>query len=144
MRKLLLASIVVLAMLPVGAAARGFRGGFHSGFHGGFHGPVIAPRVWLGYGWYDPFWGPYPYPYTYAPYVHTRSDTGKVKLETDAKSAKVYINGSYAGTVKELKTISLRSGDYTIELRAPDGRRYEEKVYVVPGKTIHLQPDPDL
>ena len=131
MRKLLLASIVVMAMLPVSAAARGRHG---------FVRPVIVPHFWYGYSWYDPFWGPYPY----MPYTYTRSDTGRVKLETSAKNAEVYIDGSYAGTVKELKTISLRSGAYTIELREPGGRHYEEKVYVIPGKTIHLHPDPDL
>jgi PEGA domain len=133
MRKLLLAGIVALAMLPASAAAHGRRGVFFR--------PVIVPHVWVGYGgWYDPFWGPYPY----TPYVYSHSDAGKVKLETKAKDAAVYIDGSYAGTVRDLKTISLRSGSYTIEIRAPGGRHYEEKIYVIPGKTIHLRPDPDL
>jgi PEGA domain len=133
MRKLLLASILALAMLPASAAARGRRGGFYR--------PVIVPQVWFGYGWQNPFWGPYPY---YQPYAYARPNTGKVKLETNAKDAEVYINGSYAGTVGDLKSIPLKSGSYTIELREPGGRQYQEKVYVVPGKTIHLHPDPDL
>ncbi len=123
----------MLAMLPVSAAARGHRGGFYR--------PVIVPHVWFGYGGgFGPYWG---YPY-YQPYMYSRPNTGKVKLETDAKDAKVYINGSYAGTVGELKAIQLKGGSYTIELRDPNGQSYQEKIYVVPGKTLHLHPDPDL
>jgi hypothetical protein len=131
MRKLLLAGIVVMALLPVSAAAHGRRGVFIR--------PVIVPRAWYGFGWYDPFWGPYPY----RPYVYSEPTTGKVKLDTKDKSAEVYVDGSYAGTVKELKSLRLRGGSYTIEVRGPGDRNYAEKVYVVPGKTIHLDPDRD-
>jgi hypothetical protein len=129
MRRLLLAAIVLMAILPVGAAAHGRRAVFVR--------PVIVPYGW--YGWHDPFWGPSPY----RPYVFTRSNDGKVKIETKAKDANVYINGSFAGTVRELKTMKLRSGSYKIEIRKPGSSQYGEQIYVVPGKTIHLYPGLD-
>jgi len=131
MRKLLLATIVLTMMLPVAASARG-RGHRHV-----YTRPVIVPYGW--YGWHDPFWGSYPY----RPYVFTPSNEGKVKIETKAKDAKVYIDGSFAGTVGDLKTMKLKSGSYKIEIRDAGGRRYGEQVYVVPGKTVRLYPDLD-
>ena len=68
-------------------------------------------------------------------------NAGQVKLETKVKDAQVFIDGSYAGTVGQLKTLTLRPGTYTIELRAPGLARYAEKVYVVAGKKITLNPD---
>ena len=40
-----------------------------------------------------------------------------------------------------LKTMHLRPGSYTIELRAAGLRPYAEKIYVVAGKTLHLHPE---
>jgi hypothetical protein len=53
----------------------------------------------------------------------------------------VYIDGAYAGTVGKLKTLHLRPGSYNIELRAPGYMRYAERIYVTPGKTLHVNPD---
>jgi hypothetical protein len=53
----------------------------------------------------------------------------------------VYINGAYAGTVGKLKTLYLRPGSYNIELRAPGYMQYAERIYVTPGKTLHVKPD---
>lgn len=136
MRKLLLVGIILMAMLPVAANARG------RGHRQVFVRPAIVPYGYGGYGWYgwhDPFWDPYPY----RPYVFSRSNDGKVKIETKAKDAKVYINGSFAGTVGDLKTMTLKSGSYKIEVRKPGSRQYGEQVYVVPGKTIRLYPGLD-
>jgi hypothetical protein len=82
-------------------------------------------------------WGPYGFydGYYYAPAIST------VKFDTSVKGAEVFVNGAYAGTVSELKTLHLVPGTYNIELRAPDGARYTEKVYLQAGKTFHLNPD---
>jgi len=53
----------------------------------------------------------------------------------------VFINGSYAGTVRQLKTMTLRSGKYKIEIRAPGRTPFEQQIYVVAGKTMKLHPD---
>jgi hypothetical protein len=95
---------------------------------------VVAPS--FGWGWYSPYWEPYPYGYyNYAPM------TGAVKFDTDVKDAEVYINGAFAGTVRKLKTMNLQPGSYNIEVRAPGREQFEKKVYVAAGKTLHLNPN---
>lgn len=121
MRKLLVIGAVLMATLPLSAAVF-VRGGY-------FGGPA--------YGMYSPYWGPY----GYGPYVTARPTMGKVKLDTKVKDAEVFINGSFAGTVGKLKSMWLREGTYNIEVRAAGRTPFAEKVYVVPGKTLHLHPD---
>ncbi len=122
MRKLLIAGIAVMTMLPLTVAARGRIGVFM--------GPAFAPL-----GWYGPLYAPYPYgPYYGVP------NAGEVKLDTKVKDAEVFINGAYAGTAGKLKTMWMRPGTYTIELRAAGLAPYTEKVFVVPGKTVHVTP----
>ena len=123
MKSLLLVSVAFVAMLPMTALARGRVGVFV--------GPGFGP-----YGWYSPYYGMYPYgPYFGAP------NAGEVKLDTKIKDAEVFINGSYAGTVGKLKTMTLRSGKYKIEIRAPGRTPFEQQIYVVAGKTIKLHPE---
>jgi hypothetical protein len=95
-----------------------------------------------GYGYYGgPYWGPSWYPgYAYYPaypggYVY-RSGLGQIKLYADSRD-EVLIDGAYAGTVKDLKSIWLRPGTYDLELRS-QGRSYFRRVYVLSGKTIKL------
>jgi PEGA domain len=64
-----------------------------------------------------------------------------VKLDTKVKDAQVFINGAYAGTTKENKTMHLRPGSYNIEIREGGQSAFNQQVYVAPGKTIHLQPE---
>ena len=123
MKKLVMLCIAaVMMMAPLAAFGRPVR-------------VLVAPA--FGWGWYSPYWGPYPYPgyYGYAP------ATGAVKFDTDVKDAEVYINGAYAGTVGKLKTMNLRPGSYDIEVRVPGLTQFDKKVYVAAGKTLHLNPD---
>ena len=105
--------------------------------------PLAAPaavRVFvgppaLGYGFYSPYWGPGPYGY-YAPYANA----GTVKIDSKAKEAEVFVNGAYAGLVKDNKTMHFRQGSYTIEIRVAGGSTFSENVFVTAGKTIHIAP----
>ena len=94
----------------------------------------VGPRIGYG-GWYGPAYGPY----AYGPYA-VGTNAGQVKLETKVKDAQVFVNGAFAGTAGKLKTMWLRPGNYTIEMRAPGMARYAEKIYVVGGKKITLNP----
>jgi PEGA domain len=122
----LAAALMTLAPTTASAAIRGgvFVGGprFYGGWYGGYWGP---------YYW-GPYWGPYSYGYPYA---------GEVKLDTKVKDAQVFINGSYAGTTKEDKTMHLRPGSYKIEIREGERTAFSQDVYVAAGKTIHLHPE---
>jgi hypothetical protein len=90
---------------------------------------VGAPMI--GYGYYGP--GPYGF---YAPH----SDAGTVKIDSKANDAGVFVNGSYAGTVKNNKTMHLSQGNYTIEIRNAGATMFSENVYVTAGKTLHINP----
>ena len=118
----LAAALMTLAPISASAAVRGF---------------VVVGRPYYG-GWYSPFWGPYwgPYwGYSYYP------NSGEVKLDTKVKDAEVFINGSYAGTTHDNKTMHLRPGNSSIEIREAGQPRFDQKVYVVAGKTLHLHPE---
>jgi hypothetical protein len=123
---ILAASLMTLAPMNASAAVRAFVG----------FGRPYYYRPYYG-GWYSPFWGPY-----WAPYggYYAHPNAGEVKLDTKVKDAQVFINGAYAGTTKENKSMYLRPGSYNIEIRG-FGNRFAERVYVVAGKTLHLHPE---
>jgi hypothetical protein len=120
MRKglLILAGALLMAVAPItsSAAVRVMVGG---GYYGGF---------------YSPYWGSYWGPGYYGVY----NNSGEVKLDTKVKDAQVFIDGAYAGTSQQNKTMHLRPGSYNIEIREAGRVQYSEKVYVVAGKTLHL------
>ena len=122
-RKLLLVGAALVVTLPAGAAVRYVGGGF--GFGPAFGG-------W-GYG-YPPYYGG-----AYSVVV-THPGAGEVKLDTKIKDADVFVNGAYAGTAKELKTMWMRQGAYNFEVRSPGRPTFAEKIYVVTGKTVHVRP----
>jgi len=64
-----------------------------------------------------------------------------VKLDTKVKDAQVFINGSYAGTTHENRTMHLRPGDYNIEIRENGQTPFAQKIYVAAGQTLHLHPE---
>ena len=53
----------------------------------------------------------------------------------------VFVDGGYAGTVGKLKSLHLRPGTYSIELRGASATPYTERVYVAAGKTVRLNPN---
>src|SRR5258708_14930725 len=123
MRKLFLVSIMLMALLPAAAFARG-------------RGVVVVGPGFAPYGWYGPYYGPY----SYGPY--SIANAGQVKLDTQVKEAEVFIEGSYAGKVRELKTMMMRPGSYDISVRAPGRETFEQKVYVVAGTSSNFKPPP--
>jgi len=117
---MLAAAVMTFAPMSAPAAVRGF---------------VVVGGPYYG-GYYRPFWGPYWGPaYGYYP------NSGEVKLDTKVADAQVFINGAFAGTTHENKSMHLRPGSYNIEIREAGARRYAETVYVVAGKTLHLHPE---
>jgi hypothetical protein len=133
MKKLLLTCMTAaVLMLPAAAQAMPHFVG------GGRFGVFVGPS--FGWGWYNPYWG-YWGPYGYYGGYYYGPATGAVKFDTRVKDAEVFINGAYAGTVGKLKTLHLRPGSYNLELRAPGGMQYAERIYVAPGKTLHVNPD---
>jgi len=119
---ILAAALMTLAPVSASAAVRGF-----VVYGGGFYRPYWGPY----WGWGPSYYGPY--------YVHPIA--GEVKLDTKVKDAQVFIDGAFAGTTKQNKSMYLRPGSYNIEIREAGQRRYGERIYVVAGKTLHLHPE---
>ena len=122
MRKLFLIGIVLTTLLSATAFARG-------------PAVVVVGPGFGPYGWYGSYYGPYPYG------SYLVANVGQVKLDTHVKEADVFIDGSYAGTIRDLKTMMMRAGSYDISVRAPGRDIFEQKVYVVAGKTLKLRPE---
>lgn len=125
---LLILAAAAMMLAPVSAsAARVFiRGG------GGFYAPYWGP-YWGPYS----YWGPY-YGYGYGEGYYPNS--GQVKLDTKVKDAGVFINGAYAGTTHDNRTMHLRPGNYKLEIKQGGATQYAETIYVTAGKTIHINP----
>ena len=119
---LLILAVSVMALAPVSAPAA-------------VRGYVSVGRPYYG-GYYAPYWGP-----VYGGYYTANGSAGEVKLDTKVKDAGVFINGAYAGTTHQNKSMYLRPGTYNIEIKEAGSVRYAEKVYVVAGKTLHLHPE---
>src|SRR5215472_11993628 len=118
------AALMTLAPMSASAAVRGV---------------VVVGRPYYG-GFYRPFWGAYWGPGWGTPYF-AYPNAGEVKLDTKVKDAGVFINGAYAGTTHENKTLRLRPGSYNIEIREAGRTQFAERVYVVAGKTLKLHPE---
>lgn len=96
-------------------------------FIGGYFGPAFYGPAY--YGWYGPVYA-YPAP---------GPNVGKIKFDTKMKDAGIFVDGGYAGTVRQLGTFPLRPGTHNIELRSPDGQTiFQQKVDVLAGKTLKL------
>jgi hypothetical protein len=101
---------------------------------------VVVARPYFGYGgFYRPYWGPYWGGYYGGYYAHPNA--GEVKIDTKVKDASVFINGAYAGTTHENKSMYLRPGSYNIEIRQGDRVAFAQKVFVSTDKTIKLHPE---
>ena len=119
---ILAAALMTLAPMSASAAVRVF-----------VRGPVVYR------GWYAPYWGPYWGPYAYAYGYYPNS--GEVKIDTKVKDAQVFINGAFAGTTHDNKTMHLRPGTYNIEIRENGATAFSQKVYVSIEHTVHIRPE---
>ena len=126
-KTMLTLAAAVMTLLPMSASAQ-LRGGV-----------VIVNRPFYGGGFYRPYWGSYWGP-AYNPYYFSNPNAGEVKLDTKVKNAEVFINGAFAGTTHDNKTMHLRPGNYKIEIREEGSTRFAENVFVVAGKTLHITP----
>lgn len=90
---------------------------------------------------WHPFWGYYP-PFYPDGYFGPGNAKGELKLTGAPKDASVYVNGAYAGTVAHLKSFWLEPGAYDLAVTTADGRRFQQRVYMLTGKTLKLEAKP--
>lgn len=131
MKKLMVVALAFATLMPATASARVVVG--------------IRPMIGFGYGygygpyWGGPYWGPAPYYSSFV--VSARPSTGAVKFDTNEKSANVFVNDAFVGTVEQVKTLHLIPGTYEIQVTEPGRASFGEKVFVAPGATLKLHPD---
>jgi hypothetical protein len=134
--KISLASACLMALmtLPVSVSAANRHGYF--------------PYGW-GWGWngcWGPYWtGPYEfYPFWEGPYETYEPVNGKIKLEHVDEQDNVFLDGSFIGTAGDVKTIKLRAGLHSLEIKhwgkdaLWDKDVLKERVFIVASKTIKL------
>jgi len=110
------------------------------GFYPGVYPYYPFDYYGLAATWWNPFWGFYP-PFP-AGYFGQGDDKGELKLSGVPKNASVYVNGGYAGPADHLKSFWLDPGVYDLGVSVPDRRHYEQRVYVLTGKTLHIDAKP--
>jgi hypothetical protein len=138
MSKILKGSAIALLALLIAAPAASARG---RGFSVRPHYYHFYAYPYLGWGWGWGF-GPWYGPYAWGPGYYRYPKTGEVKIETKQKGDSIYVDGGYAGVTGKLKKFRLKPGNHTIELRSPSGQTiYQERVYVIPGKTLKIHAD---
>jgi PEGA domain len=114
-----------LGGIMVGAGYTRWSGGWCCGY---------GPWGYPGYFGWDPFfYSPY-----YAGGFAWGPNMGEVKLRTDRKDAEVFLDGAYAGTAAERKSMWLDPGVYSLEVRAPGKAAYTKRIYVLSGKSLRI------
>jgi hypothetical protein len=89
---------------------------------------------WPSYWYYPPFYPPF-----YAPGYSISGQGGEVRLETNAKTAEVYLNSAFAGIAGQLKSFWLAPGVYELEVRSENRVIFQQRIYVLTGKTIRVK-----
>jgi hypothetical protein len=124
------ACLTALTALPVSTAAASKHGYYPYGWGWDVGPPWIRPYE------LSPSWeGPYE---TYEP------SNGKIKLKHVDKQDNIFLDGSFIGTVGDVKTIKLRPGTHSLEIKhwgkdaLWDKDVLKEQVSVIAGKTIKL------
>ncbi len=94
------------------------------------------PGDWVAASFWYPIASPYPF---YATDAFRYGDgRGEIRLTTDPKESKVYIDGGYAGTADKLKTLWLDPGAYDLTVSAPGREDFHQRLYVLSGKSLKI------
>lgn len=131
--------------IRLGAISVGAGYAHHSGPYYGYpYYPYYRP-AWMPWLW-DAYWTPaYMHPF-YHPAYYTGfargADKGEVRLVAEPKHAEVYLDGAYAGTAGDLRSMWLNPGAYNLEVRAAGREKFEKRIYVLTGKTLKLEATP--
>jgi hypothetical protein len=107
-----------------------------------FYGPYSYPNYgwdFAGYPWwpYSGFWSPLYFPGLIPGFAQSVGK-GEIKLDSSEKDAEVYIDGAYAGMVRDLKSIWLDAGAYDLELKGEGDRFFQKRIYILSGKSLKI------
>ena len=104
----------------------------------------MAPPLYVGYGFYDPFWSwGYPgwgYPGWYGP---SFAGFGSARLQVTPRQAEVYVDGYLAGIVDEFdgvfQRLSVAPGEHELTIYLEGYRTFTQKLLFRPGATIDIK-----
>ena len=116
-----------------------------------------ARRVWVGggfyrpyyYGYYDPFWSPFYGPYGYGAWRHPYYQYGgygassAVRLQVTPPETEVFVDGYYVGLVDSFdgffQRLRLPPGDHEVELYLAGHESVRRRLYLSPGETYRVR-----
>ena len=105
----------------------------------GYFGPGFGGYYGNYYGYYGGYYGGPGYSSVPVVYGHAH-DTGSLRLQVSPRTAKVFVDGGYAGTVDDydgtFQSLKLESGSYAIRLEAPGYRTIEFDVRITPAQKV--------
>ena len=153
-------AVLVLLLFPFSIPSHadgGFRvwvgggyGGFGMGFARGHVGGYYA-RPYHPYRRYYPYYAPYYAPgwgvpgpvvygarYVYVPDARPSGKLGKIQLDGADRMDRVYLDGGYAGIAGDLKTITIKPGNYNLEVKRGGAGIFAQRVAVLGGKTLKI------
>ena len=121
-------------------------GAGYSHFSGPSYYPYAYPFGYAPFGFYPgdwvaaSFWYPIasPYPFYAADAFRYGDGRGEIRLTTDPKEAKIYIDGGYAGTADKLKNLWLDPGAYDLTISAVGREDFHQRLYVLSGKSLKI------
>jgi hypothetical protein len=89
----------------------------------------------------DPYWAwawsPYYHPAYFTGYARS-DDKGEVKLAGAPRDAEVFLDGAYAGTAGDLRSMWLDPGAYNLVVKSQNTPAFERRIYVLTGKTLKI------
>src|SRR5512138_2848734 len=130
-RRLLTLIALACAFAAVGAAQRVRLGGVSVGMG---YSRWCCAYPWLSYPAWDPFFYHPGYYWGFA----AGPNLGEVRLRADRKDAEVFLDGAYAGTAAERKSMWIEPGAYNLEVRAAGKITYTKRIYVLSWKSLLL------
>jgi hypothetical protein len=127
---------------------RHYYGGYH--YYPGYFRSFYPYWYGFGFGYGWPYYYGYGYsPYYYRPYYYGPYSSygyygyGEIRIEVKPKTAKVYVDGAYTGTVDDYdgwwQRLRLEPGTHRVVIRGPGFTPYAETVRVLPGEDYHIK-----
>ena len=138
--RIVVLAVTFLALSSTAFAAGGVRIRIGVGGFRGYYAPTPYYRYAPAWG----FWGPaYHFGYAGPIPAYRSDDLGKIRLEGANRQDRIYLDGGYAGVAGDLKTITVRPGAYSLEVKRGGQGIFTQRVYVVRGKTLRINIVPE-
>ena len=120
---------------------------YYRPYYYGYYGPALG--YYGGYaGWYSGWYGGYPYyyaqyPYPYPAYRYYRDYSSSARIQVQPRSAEVFIDGYFVGTVDDfdgwLQRLNVAPGEHELTIYLKGHRTFRQNVLFRPGATLRIE-----